>query len=255
MELLINADDYGYDETCTRAIIKAFQEDLITTATMMATGEFFDQAACMIKETAYQDRIGIHFVLTEGRPLTAEMSQDPFFCDATGCFHGHFNRYQRLSSMQKKEVYEELCAQIDRIEKSGLKIHHADSHHHIHTAPFITPIVIRVMKDHDISLLRIHRNLGEIKTSKRLMKGICNVLFRLRGIAYSDYFGSYEDLDNVQFKPNDSRVIEVMCHPDIDKNGHLVDRNNEAPYEDPFGVDLKKAFESRIKPNLTNMSK
>ena len=37
--VIINADDFGQTESCTRAIYEAFQKGLITDTTMVANGE------------------------------------------------------------------------------------------------------------------------------------------------------------------------------------------------------------------------
>ena len=100
MKLIINADDYGLWEHNSRAIAAAMKQGLITDTTMMATGEWFDEATSLAKEAGFADRIGIHLNLTEGEPLTDEMKNCPAFVE-NGRFHKHPNRLHRLSKTER----------------------------------------------------------------------------------------------------------------------------------------------------------
>jgi len=54
--VIINADDFGMSESCSRAIALAFEKGLVTDTTMMATGDFFDEAVGLAKEQGFLDR-------------------------------------------------------------------------------------------------------------------------------------------------------------------------------------------------------
>jgi hypothetical protein len=38
--------------------------------------------------------------------------------------------------------------------------------------------------------------------------------------------------------------MEIMCHPDFDDNGLLIDRSNEALYDKPYGTELKQLMKA-----------
>lgn len=238
MKVLINADDFGWSKSCTDAILQSFEKGYITSTTMCANGDAFDYAVQEVKKTEYKDRVGIHFVLTEGQPLTEAIRRNPLFCDEQGQFHGQFPRYQPLNRASRQQVREELTAQAKRFADSGLAFHHADSHHHSHTAPFITPIVRSVMKEFGITGLRLHRNIGVISGVKRLWKRFWNSW--IQKLAYTDYFGSFEDLEENRLLLEQEGVLELMCHPDLDGNSVVVDRAGDAPYDAPFGVPMEQ---------------
>lgn len=243
MKIIINADDFGWDRSCTDAVIESFHRGLITTATAMCNGECFDYAVGQIKKTPYHDRVGIHFVLTQGMPLTEEIKNDPFFCNTDGRFHGNFNRMKPISAYRKKLIYGELCAQADRFSASGLNFHHADSHHHIHTAPIISPIVCRVVKEYSISKLRIHRNVGQFSAAKRLFKAGNNAKLRIRQLAYTDLFCGYGELQYLSHCAAD-KILEIMCHPDFTFSGELIDRKGyRLETKEPFGDLLEPLFQ------------
>ncbi|MBR4173293.1 MAG: ChbG/HpnK family deacetylase [Clostridia bacterium] len=232
MGVIINADDFGLNERCSMAIAEAFSKGLITDTTMMASGDFFDGAVSLCREKGFDNRIGIHFNITEGTPLTDDIKNFRRFTE-NGKFHGRINRLKPLSKAEKNAVYEELSAQIARIEGTGLKITHADSHHHIHTAVFIAPVVIKVCREHGVAKIRLHRNIGDISLPKRLVKKAYNSFLHKKGFITTRFFGSMEDLGS------ELDNLEIMVHPDYDKDGNLIDRIDEAGGY-PIGKELKK---------------
>ena len=164
--IIINADDFGLSDSVNRAIAAAFSDRLISDTTMLANGKAFDGAITLANEEGFLDKIGIHFNLTEGEPLTEEIKKCPSFCE-NGVFHGKIDRLKPLSRTEKSALYTELSAQVQKIRSAGLNIDHADSHHHIHTAVFIAPIVFRVCRENGITKIRLHRNIGAIPSYKR----------------------------------------------------------------------------------------
>lgn len=237
----INADDYGWDESCTKAILDSFDKGYIQTSTMMGTGAWFDQAAELVKASPLKDFLGIHFDLTEGTPLTDGIKKDPFFCDENGQFHMHPERYKPLSAETKKRAHEELVAQAKRFFGAGLSCHHADSHHHIHTAPFIFPVVLDVAKEFKITSFRLTRDIGAVSFPKNVLKTLFNARLRRLGLAYTDHFGSFGAAGRLS--ADTKGVVEIMSHPDYDEKGVIIDRAGDAPYDAPFGEDLKKLVE------------
>lgn len=248
IKAVINADDFGWTESSSKAIMEAFNNQLIYSTTIMSVGEYFDEAIEIIQNSDYKQRIGIHFDLTEGTPLTEDIKKDPFFCE-NAIFHMHINRFVPLTSEQKKHAYKELCAQAQRFRDTGLRVHHADSHHHIHTAPFLIPVFQKVLEEYGINKVRIHRNIGSIPFYKREIKKIYNTQLNRKGLAYSDYFGGFDDARS--FNPiDDNSIIEIMCHPDFDINGALIDRNSNAPYDKPYGKELNRLVSEIIEMRL-----
>lgn len=228
---IINADDFGLSDSANRAISAAFSGRLISDTTMMANGEAFGEAVTIANENGFSDKIGIHFNLTEGVPLTEDIKKYPSFCKK-GVFHGTINRLKPLSKSEKAAVYRELSAQVQRIKTAGLNIDHADSHHHIHTAVFIAPVVFRVCGENGVNKIRLHRNIGSIPSYKKVIKNLYNKNLRKKGFLTTEYFGSLEDIRDVL-----PEKLEIMVHPDYDETGVLIDRRNFADGS-PAGVPL-----------------
>ena len=218
----INADDFGLNKSCTDAICEAFEKNLITDTTLVANGDAFEYALEKIKLYSLENKIGIHVNLNDGTPLTDEMKKCAAFV-RNGEFHGKINRFMPLNSKTRKIVYNEIVAQVEKIQRAGLMITHADSHHHIHTIIFIAPIFVRVCKEKGISKIRIHRNIGHIKFYKRMGKFLYNQWLRLMKIKTVHYFGMMSDVEKVGIYDD----LEIMVHPEYDTNHKLIDKIDE----------------------------
>ena len=213
--IIINGDDFGMNERCSRAIAQAFREELITDTTAMANGAYFDAAVRMAKEQGFDDRIGIHFNLTEGEPLTAAIRQIPDFVDG-GCFVKRYvDRPRPLTDAEQESVYAELTAQAQRLRRAGIAVTHADSHHYIHNIPYLAPIAARVCRENAIRCVRLQRCVGEPAESSEN-----NRFWRGEGFLTTDSFCRMSDT----FFGVESDRVEIMVHPDFDRLGRLIDR-------------------------------
>ena len=214
--VIINGDDYGLNEHCSRAIAEAFERRLISDATMMATGEYFDEAVALAAEKGFADRIGIHLNLTEGEPLTRGIKNCPHFV-TRGRFNKNCDPALSLSAEESEAIYLELSAQVRRMEEAGIVINHADSHHHAHTFRHIYPIALRVCREHGIMKLRLLRSRpGELNTEAEEFKK------RLREAGFitaESFIYAAEYLDREL--PDGA---EILVHPDYDRDGALIDR-------------------------------
>ena len=219
-KLIINADDFGLTESCSKAIAEAFAQKFITSTTACANGEYIEEALSLAQENGFLDSIGIHINLTEGFPLTKNIVIDPFFCE-NGKFHGRIHRFKKPTKRQLDVIKEEVTAQVERLLALGYTISHADSHHHIHTCVYFENTIKDVLFSYGIRKIRLHRNIGKIPFYKRVAKKLYNKKLRKQGFATCAYFGSADD-----FLATDALegVCEIMVHPDYDAQGTLIDR-------------------------------
>lgn len=218
--VLINGDDFGMNERCSNAIAKAFSNRLITDTTMMANGAYFDKALSLARDGSFFDRIGIHFNLTEGVPLTEAIKRLPDFV-SDGKFHkGYLQHPHALNDAEQKAIFAELDAQAHRLIQSGVKITHADSHHYIHNISFLSPIVAEVCRKNGINRIRLSRTF-DTPSKPRVTEGhIDNAWWREQGFVTARHFGRLFDTA-YGLIPD---LTEIMVHPDFDKDGSLIDR-------------------------------
>ncbi len=216
----INGDDFGMNDSCTKAILRALREGLITDTTMMANGSFFVEAVQMAKEFGMTDRIGVHFNLTEGRPLTDGITNAPLFVK-DGVFHRAFlHRPRELNEAERKAVFAELYAQAERIRGAGIAITHVDSHHYLHTYQTLAPIFAEVCRQCGIDSIRLNRTLSTAAHPRVTDGRIDNRFWREQGLRTAEHFGRYSDLLDSEIPDR----TEILVHPDLDKDGRLIDR-------------------------------
>ena len=226
--VIINADDFGLDDRCNKAIILCFKEGLCSSATLMPNMPCFKEACQLTHENNLLNHVGIHVVLTEGVPLTAKIRTLPKFCNKDGILH--LNRDTPtffLSSSEKRILADEIRAQIKRCRDFGIKITHMDSHHHIHTEWAISEVVISVAREQHIPFVRLSRNCGaNINFIKKIYKYVFNKRLKLLNLAKTDLFGSLIDYKYFLSDKNQSinNSFEIMIHPYINDEQYLIDK-------------------------------
>ncbi len=242
MKLWINADDFGWTESCTKAIIESFNKKWLTTTTATVNGKYFNEAIAAIRGTRIEKCLGIHFNLTEGYPLTKGISTHSRFCE-NGKFIMFPSRNKPLSKKEINDVYIELSAQAECFKSTMIPCNHVDSHHHVHNSIPIFPIFMKVMKEQGWNKLRIFRNIGNIFFIKRIIKAIYNYRIQKSGYAYSSFMGSIQDYVNYS-NTNKKEIFEIMVHPDYQKdNKLLINRDDSSDYDSPLGEPFSRLFE------------
>lgn len=134
MKLIINADDFGLCNSVNEAIIEVFKVGNLTSTTLMVNMPGTNHAVQLAKENPGL-AIGLHFCITEGKPLSKATS----FIDENGFFINRptFIKKALRGEIIKEEVTQEFKAQIDRFKSFGIPMTHTDSHQHLHMLPFV----------------------------------------------------------------------------------------------------------------------
>ncbi|OVE75601.1 hypothetical protein BVX97_04235 [bacterium E08(2017)] len=226
--ITVNADDFGFSESINSAIVDSLQSNICTTTTIMATADRFNQACSLAKENNFTDKVGIHFVLIDQKPLTHSIRKYPLFCRDDGSFLEHRdNRIFKLTKVEEEAVEAEMKAQVARCRDNGIPISHADSHQHMHEEWALLPVFLKVCLDENIPYLRLARNCGRItRQVKRMYRNIVNERIKSAGLARTDYFGSTADYQYLVEHSEDvlqSKSMEVMVHPDY-RDGKIIDQ-------------------------------
>ena len=228
-EILVNADDFGYNTEVNRAIHLSFLRGMIHQTSLLIHMDGFEDAIHTAKlDPHFLQNIGIHLNLTEGSPLTDSLKSCPRFCDGSGKFI--FKRNRSLYSLTKPErtaIYQELKAQMDAMRVAGIRPHHIDSHHHIHTEWPILKIVIRLAKENGIRKIRWARNMGvQNSWPKKVYRFLLNRYLKHRmGLPDIGLFGNLDDFafSRKKLVPGEPRSIEIMVHPALNKSQAILD--------------------------------
>jgi predicted glycoside hydrolase/deacetylase ChbG (UPF0249 family) len=127
--LIINADDFGYNDAITQGIIAAYRTGIVTSTSAMVNlpGAPARIAAAHAAEPRLP--IGLHLNLTIGRPVLPP-SQIPNLVTADGRFLPHEELLPRLPSIPLEQIRAELNAQASLLNECGLAFDHIDCHQH-----------------------------------------------------------------------------------------------------------------------------
>jgi predicted glycoside hydrolase/deacetylase ChbG (UPF0249 family) len=142
--LIVNADDLGLARSTNFAIRRAFQDGIVTSASLMANMGAFQHAVDQVVGQYPGLGIGIHLCLTSGRPVLPP-GEVPLLVDRRGEFrHGFLGLRRLLGSPRREEamrqIAAELRAQAAKFDACGLHVDHVDGHQHIQMIPEIFTI-------------------------------------------------------------------------------------------------------------------
>ena len=223
-EIIVNADDFGLDTQTNRAILSAFGLGLLSSTSILANMQGFEEACDLAQGHGLRNRIGLHCNLSEGYPLSRSMARCRRFCREDGSFRGR-GRALRLSSQEANAVEEELKAQLEACFRRGIRPIHLDSHHHYHSEWPIGTVAIRLAQRHSIPRIRLSRNLGRgIGIVKRAYKTLYNARLARRGLAGCRHFGSAEGVRPVLSSLRGG--VEIGVHPRLNSEGRICDYEN-----------------------------
>jgi predicted glycoside hydrolase/deacetylase ChbG (UPF0249 family) len=211
--LITNADDFGYTRDVNDGIIHAHREGILTATTLMATGAAFDHAVELALANPSLD-IGVHLVLvgSDGFPPTvAQLIQQ--------------------IARRRIRIYDELAAQVRKVQNAGLHPTHLDSHKHTHLLPPVLAAVARIASEFQIPWVRrpfdLPMHAGGVPWSRRAASktlgfaraGFHRVLTR-HGCRTTDHFagfqitGHYDAAELARLiRALPDGVTEFMCHP------------------------------------------
>ena len=203
--LIVNADDFGLSKGQNYGIIEACRNGIVTSTTALVNGQAIDHAVQLSRDEPSL-AIGMHFVLTMGKPLTAMpgLTRD-------GVLGKWIWQLAEEDALPLEEITQELASQYLRfIELFGRKPTHLDSHHHVHMFAQIYPIVAAFAREKGIAL-RIDRQVAA-------QSGLDQQAARSSAGFSSEFYGEavseelfLQTLDASIARGE--RSLEVMCHP------------------------------------------
>jgi hopanoid biosynthesis associated protein HpnK len=154
-ELILNADDFGLTSGINEGIVRAHRDGTLTSATLMANAEAFDDAVARSRANSALG-VGCHLVLIGGRAV-APLDQVASLVDESGNLPHTLPKFvARVSSglIRPQEIERELRAQIEKIRAAGIEPSHLDTHKHTHAHPFVMEALARVARETGILRVR-----------------------------------------------------------------------------------------------------
>jgi predicted glycoside hydrolase/deacetylase ChbG (UPF0249 family) len=281
---VLHADDFGMNVAVSRGIIEGFSRGLLTSTSLLANGPAADFALSqwrdllarlarrdlpsLEKRRALHDSpapfdLGIHFNLTQGRPLTGEQYPRELL-DRRGCFPGVVAVARKLATGGRKfqqALDRELSAQVEFLLNRGIAPTHANAHQYVDMLPAVAAVVPGTLKRYAIHIVRIpwERHLTQTTLLQRFepanwLVGQIKRLFAFRhlvamsrqGLAHpTEYFGTCHagriDLDLVRefLSGSNSGLAEIGLHPACAPAASTSEHGNEG-WSDPLALQRPK---------------
>ncbi len=215
--LIVNADDFGLCKAQNYGIIDAYNNGVVTSTTAMVNASGIEHAVALSAKNPGL-AVGMHFVLTLGRPLSAM----PGLVDEKGELGKWIWQRAEEGTLPLAEIEQELACQYARfIELFGREPTHIDSHHHAHMIPQIYPIVEAFAKEKGVAIrfdydaaIPAELECQGVKTPQGFDSGFY-------GDAISETL-FLETLDRSMARGETS--LEIMCHPSFIDNTILASK-------------------------------
>ena len=154
--LIINADDFGFSDDVNTAIIQAHEEGILTSTSLMVTGDAAQNAIALAKNHP-RLAVGLHLVLVCGKSVLPP-AQIPHLVDSQGNFSDNPTQaglnYQ-FNQATRAELRLEIAAQLEKFRDSGLNLSHVDGHLHLHVHPVILNILTEFAGEFQIKFIRL----------------------------------------------------------------------------------------------------
>lgn len=235
-QIIVNADDFGRHKLMNAAVEKGLQEGCLRSATLMPGGRAFEDAI-RIAQTYPELGVGIHLTMVNGYPVLSP-EEIPSLVTPEGVFwpdHMSFLKKYFTGQIKLSELKKELAAQLEKVQATGIKISHVDSHQHLHTLPGIIDFVLTLAKDAGIKAIRIPKtpikaeeaelnSLGQLigRTGLATLAKIAAAKARRKGFVMPDHFAGLVAggaVDAASLREICSQLkegtTEVMMHPGV----------------------------------------
>lgn len=181
-QLVITSDDFGLSPGVNRAVEQAWQNGLLTCASIMPGAAAFDEAVAITRRNPGL-QVGLHLTLVQGQGVLPHDSI-PGLIDHSGRFTdnpvaaGMRYFFDRGLFCQLKR---EIEAQIVRVLDAGIPLTHLDGHLNIHMHPTVFSILTELMPRYGIRSFRLSRErLGHnlrFDKERRFGKTVETVIF------------------------------------------------------------------------------
>ena len=157
--LIVNADDFGRSTSINQAVIRAHQEGILTTASLMVNEPAFNEAVALARQNPRLG-VGLHLTLVCGTS-TLRPNDIPGLVDDSSEFSDHpvkaGIRYF-LNGRLRPFLRREMAAQFQKFQQTGLRLDHVNGHLHIHMHPTVFSILRHHGREWGVKHFRLTRD-------------------------------------------------------------------------------------------------
>ncbi len=248
IQLIVNADDFGFSHSVNTAVIKAHQEGILTSASLMVTGDAVHEAIAMAKDNP-QLAVGLHLALSHARSVLG-LEIIPNLVDSRSMFPAspiNASLKYFISGKAKRQLEQEIQAQFEAFAQYGIPLSHVDGHQHLHAISNVLPTVVALAEHYGARGIRIPRdplrmNL-QADASNLIQKlavslghayqvRLCNRILKTSSLATTDLCigslmtGHMSEVYVIgMLKRIQTGKIEVYFHPCLEESGEPLGPN------------------------------
>lgn len=239
--LIVSADDFGLSARVNAGIVDAHRNGIVTSTTIMAVGEEFEDSLRMAQENPDLD-IGVHLTLVGERALLPA-ARIPSLVDEAGRLPADVFAFARdyvRGRIRRADIRAELNAQLERVRSAGIRVTHVDSHQHVHMLGGILETTAELCVAHGVPYLRrAAEHLGRQLLCGRPLPRRLLQLAAVRMVALRRWPDSVRSADRFYGFYSGGRlteahlvavirsmrpgvVAELMCHPGLHDPGYAA---------------------------------
>jgi hopanoid biosynthesis associated protein HpnK len=168
--LIVNADDFGRSASINQAVIRAHQEGILTTASLMVNEPAFEQAVALAHEHPTLG-VGLHLTLLCGHSALPP-GEIPGLVNGNGEFShnpaGAGVRYFFQPGL-REQLRREIHAQFEKFRAARLPLDHVNGHLHLHLHPTVFGILMADAAQ--LGLKRLRLTCDPFRLNLRLASG------------------------------------------------------------------------------------
>jgi chitin disaccharide deacetylase len=154
--ILFTADDFGLSESVNEAVERAHRDGMLHAASLMVAGPAAADAVRRARALP-ELRVGLHLVVIEG-PAVLPPADIPDLVDAQGWFPSDQFRLGINYCVRpriRRQLAAEIRAQFAAFAATGLTLHHADAHKHMHLHPTVARLMLDIGREFGLSRVRV----------------------------------------------------------------------------------------------------
>ncbi len=211
IKLIVNADDFGYSKGVNYGIVEAYKNGIVRSTSIMMNMDYAEHALKLYRDCQSLG-LGIHFVLTSFKPLTAaeELVGDSGYMSPD---------FKRIENCSEDIIEAELRTQLELLLEWGYKITHADSHHHVHRIPRVLKIMSSICQEYGLAMriVPVQKNLPEFDPEIKTTESFAWDFY--------DVNATFKVLEKIFKRERKCSSLEICTHPAF-IDSHLKNHSN-----------------------------
>ena len=218
--ITFSADDFGLTSSVNEAVEIAHRQGVLTQASLMVAAPAAADAVARARRLP-ELRVGLHLVLVDGDSLLGH-AQLPTVTQPDGRFGP--DQVRRgftyvLPGTARRELESEIRAQFSAFMRTGLVLHHADAHKHMHMHPVVAGLMMRIGAEYGLKRIRVPAEPPGVMKACGETPGFAAHAFYngsriLRGMAWRHGLASADHVFGIGWSGHmtETRVRRLLAH-------------------------------------------